>query len=184
MREKAFNFISKFESPWNFDFRFGYYMERNKALMDQLFALHRMRRRPGICQFVGLVTDQDTDLVKGYIVKLPAFRVMFHILNEIWFPYIASWERRERWCRDIVRAVAEVHAPGFTVGRLGCGVDSGVCIDEEDKAVLFRFQSFYQYASKVMLLAPPEHEHLAEEKVREIGGTITSTPQSDTSSSA
>lgn len=69
-RRKCF-YISGVESVWALDFRFG----PTKAEIDSssyyLRALHCLGGTPGICLFMGIVTDYEDGLVKGFLARAP-----------------------------------------------------------------------------------------------------------------
>ena len=47
-----------------------------------------------------------------------------------------SLARRQKWCRQIIEAVAETHSRGFVVGTLGHVLDGAVAVNGEDNAIL------------------------------------------------
>ncbi|KPM41891.1 hypothetical protein AK830_g4647 [Neonectria ditissima] len=174
-RQRSFFFVSRLQSQWVLDFRFGSSKSENARLLYQLQALHCLRGAPGICSFLGLVTDQDSSLVKGFLTEMPSKGVLFNIMarsakSNITIP----WEIRERWCRDIVQAVAQAHSGGFTVGKLGCTVGCGIVLGRDCKALLYHFQPFFDCQMTEPARIPPEFQ-----SVDLTGGSFTATPHTD-----
>lgn len=136
-----------------------------------------MRGKPGICCLVGLVVDDENTLVKGYLVKAPAAGFLVMAMRKASEAGVSMpWTRRERFCRSIVQAVAESHSCGYTVGSLGHLIDTGVVLDEEENALLFRFQQAYHFEASYTSLIPPKHHALMEGRAQ---GAIDATPESD-----
>lgn len=174
-RERSF-FVSRLPSHWTLDFRFGSERSLNDVLLYQLQALHCLRGAPGISPFLGLVTDQDTAQVKGFLCELPATGLLFKtVMAEATNSGVSiSWDRRERWCRDIIRAVAEAHSKGFLIGKLGWPMGSGIAVDGQDRAVLFHFQPVFFYQKHQRGRLPPECRNLDA-----ADGFFTATPTTD-----
>ncbi|KAH8672215.1 hypothetical protein BGZ61DRAFT_536867 [Ilyonectria robusta] len=175
-RERSFFFVSRLPSQWTLDFRFGSERSLNDVLLYQLQALHCLRGAPGMSPFLGLVTDQDTALVKGFLCELPATGLLFKtVMAEATNSGVPiSWDRRERWCRDIIRAVAEAHSKGFLIGKLGWPMGSGIAVDGQDRAVLFHFQPVFFYQKHQRGRLPPECKNLGA-----ADGFFTANPTTD-----
>jgi hypothetical protein len=143
--------------------------EANDPLLYQLKALQRLRGRPGICQLVGAVTGRDDGIMKGFLLtQMPSLS-----RRRAFIP----WERRERWCRGVVRAVAVAHAEGLLVGCLGGERFSGFCIDENDDFVVYSFRRFYMLSKHRTVMVAPEHQKAA--KSLGDNGILPSTPHTD-----
>ncbi|KAH7020494.1 hypothetical protein EDB80DRAFT_821519 [Ilyonectria destructans] len=172
----SFRFVSRLPSQWTLDFRFGSERSLNDVLLYQLQALHCLRGAPEISPFLGLVIDQETALVKGFLCELPATGLLFkNVMAEATNSGISvSWDRRERWCRDIIRAVAEAHSKGFLIGKLGWPLACGIAINRQDKAILFHFQPIFVYEKHQRGRLPPECRNLDA-----ADGIFTATPTTD-----
>lgn len=74
---------------------------------------------------------------------------------------ILSWERREKWCRQFVEAVAAVHRQGKVLGSLGIARQYGVGIDTDDNLILWKgfcTTVFYEGRNIDMAVVPPEYD--------------------------
>lgn len=158
-RRKCF-YLSGVESVWALDFRFGSTKAEIDASLYHLRALHCLGDTPGICAFMGVVADHEDSLVKGFLVKAPLKGPLFRqisLANRSNKPI--SWTRREKWCRQITRAVAQVHSKGYAVGRLATETQWPFALDEDDNAVLFWLTPTFS-TSRTRGTMPPEHRHL------------------------
>lgn len=178
-RRRNFWFISSNrESQWLLDFRFGSDQDTNEILLYRLNVLHSLQGKPGICPFVGVVLDQDTKVAKGFLAEAPAMGFLFReILSKIGNDEHIPWKRRERWCKNIVQALTEVHSKGYVVGELGDIHHSGICLDSNDCAVLYSFRPSLGIDTDCgQTVIPPEFGG-----ANKIGSIIsrTATPQSD-----
>lgn len=93
-----------------------------------------------------------------------------------------SWERREKWCRQLVEAVAAVHRQGKVVGFLGhwrtAWRTGGVGIDGDDNLILWRtFWTTFPYncCNIHMAAIPPEYHS----QLPTIGPRIPVVPETD-----
>lgn len=158
-RAKCF-YVSAVESVWALDFRFG----STKAEIDtsayHLKALHCLASIPGVCPLMGLVTDHEDGLVKGFLAKAPLKGPMFtQIALANGSGKAIPWARREKWCRQITKALAGVHSRGFAVGRLSTEHRWTIAIDEYDNAVIFWLTPSFT-ASSIQGTIPPEQRPL------------------------
>jgi hypothetical protein len=167
-------FISYFQSRWVLDFRFGSSKEQIDSVLYHLKVLQCLQGASRICPFIGIIPDQETGVINSFLVEMPAKGPLTGMM-ESGTPI--SMERRERWCKEITQAVAQVHSSGhgFVVGNLGGYFANGVAIDEEDSAVLFRFEKSFKYGTiNSTAVLPPE---CRPPKATE--GKINATPQTD-----
>jgi hypothetical protein len=173
-RRIARYFISYFQSRWVLDFRFGFSKEQIDSVLYHLQVLQCLRGASRISPFIGVVLDQETGVIKSFLAEMPAKGPLTRMM-ESGTPI--SMERRERWCKEITQAVAQVHSLGlgFVVGNLGGYFANGVAIDGEDSAVLFRFEKSFKYGTiNSTAVLPPE---CRPPKTPE--GKISATPQTD-----
>jgi hypothetical protein len=169
-------FIAYLQSRWVFEFRFGSDKPQIDSHLYILQVLHCLRGAPGINPFIGVVLDEDSGIINAFLCELPARGNLFHIMtnaNKSGQP--VTWERRWKWCRQIVQGVAEMHSKGFVVGSLGEAISCPVAIDADDNAVLYnRFQKTFAYENIQAGVLPPEHRQSAS-----IRGSITALPHTD-----
>ncbi|KAI1357284.1 hypothetical protein F5Y08DRAFT_179956 [Xylaria arbuscula] len=143
------------DSRWVCEFRFGSTKEHIDMLLYVLKVSLFLRGVPGISPLVGVVV-QETGTVSGFMTELPKKGHLFrHIGNG---KPRESWVRLEKWCIQIIQAVAEVHSKGLVVGSL---LDSPICaasVDGNDNAVLsLRFRTHLLNISVSIKKHPPEN---------------------------
>jgi hypothetical protein len=169
-------FISYLQPRWVFDYRFGSSREQIDSVLYHLQVLHCLRGSSRICPFIGVVIDEEAGVVKSFLAEMPAKGSLSGmILHNTDLGTPISLERRVRWCKEIIEAVAQVHEKGFVVGNLGDYFKNDIAIDGEDSAVLVRFEKSFKYDSiDCTGLLPPEY--LPKQA---IGGKISATPHTD-----
>ena len=138
--------------------------------------MHHLREAPGITPFLGVLVDEDSDIVRGYLCELPATGLLSEIMADATqSSHPVPWQRRERWCRQVVQAIAEMHSIEFVVGYLGETLDTGVGIDANDNAVLYgKFQTTIRLHNIPRGLLPPECRQSASS-----AGEVTASLESD-----
>ena len=176
--EQTHWFVSRFRDTWALDFRFGSNKADIEATLYHLRALHCLQGSPGICPFMGAITGDVDGLAKGFLAKMPSkgllFRLMDLAASETGSP--VSWLRRERWCKQLVQAVAQVHSKSMVVGILGKWDNPNIGIDEQDNAVLLRVQPSFIYGLNVLAgMLPPEFAAPS----MAVEGILPATPQTD-----
>ena len=129
------------------------------GLIYSIQVLCAMKGIPSFARSAGIVTNASGKCLKSLVMqkstKDSAF--MFDIiLKNRQIP----WTRREKWARQLVEALREVHSKGLVVGTLWMPGFS-IIIDDFDCVQLRRFKSKfttgYNYAD---LFCPPEFRHI------------------------
>lgn len=149
------DFIANLDSRWVFEFRFGSDKAQVNAHLYTLQVLHCLHGAPGINPFLGLVLDDESKIVKEFLAE---FSIGGNLLDLLARP--VEWERREKWCRQIVQSVTEIHSKGFVVGCLAAQLTGGIQIDDEDNVVLGCFQTTFAFDNAPERTLPPEYRHL------------------------
>ncbi|MCJ1285293.1 hypothetical protein MMC26_004633 [Xylographa opegraphella] len=100
-----------------------------EEFLYEINALSALRGAQNVIQFQGLVVDERHDLVKGLLIS---FAEQGPLVDMI-FDYKGSleWARRERWAKQIVRGLSEIHEAGFVQGDFTL---SNIVIDDHDRA--------------------------------------------------
>ncbi|KAI2619955.1 hypothetical protein GGR54DRAFT_630502 [Hypoxylon sp. NC1633] len=95
-------------------------------------ALNSLRSSQNVIKFYGVVVDDDDENVKGLLIdyaeKGALIDVIYDSQEEGGF---LPWSLRERWARQIVQGVSDVHEAGFVQGDLTL---SNIVIDSESNA--------------------------------------------------
>ncbi|KAI1408428.1 hypothetical protein F5Y13DRAFT_172413 [Hypoxylon sp. FL1857] len=169
------SFISFWDSRWVLDNRFEALPEQIDSKLYELQVLHSLRGVPRINPFIGAVLSQSSGIIKGFLSELPAKRQLLATIRRVSESgKLIEWKRCEKWCRQLVQGVAEVHGRGFLVGILGDEIKDGVGIDEQDNVVLYRFRPTFYYGNPGKESLPPEYHHSASAE-----GVLPALPQTD-----
>ncbi|KAI0482833.1 hypothetical protein GGR56DRAFT_670668 [Xylariaceae sp. FL0804] len=121
----------------------AYLRERcSSAHVDQIFyqlsILHRLKGSPGFHHFLGIVVNDKTGALCGFLSEVPAKGWLFLIMaRAIRTGVPVSLSRRLRWCRQIVEALSVLHDQGFVSGSLADFWRTGLAIDGRDRVVFF-----------------------------------------------
>jgi hypothetical protein len=78
-----------------------------EEFLYEINALHRLSGSDSVIQFGGVIIDNEERLLKGLLIsyaeKGALIDVIFENKNEL------SWRRRERWAKQIVQGLSEIH---------------------------------------------------------------------------
>ena len=130
------DFIAWLEGRWVLFLRFGSNRSRDESLYYLLRVLHCARDSPGINPLIGVAFGDTTGIIQGVVCDLPAQGMLAIVMAEATESHAPiSWERRVKWCRQIVAGTFAVRSNNLVVGNCG------VAINSNDDAVLYnRFQ--------------------------------------------
>ena len=84
-----------------------------------------------VVQLEGLVVDDSGDLVKGLLISYASNGALVDVLYEE--RDRMEWHRREKWAKQIVEGLSDIHEAGFVQGDFTL---SNIVIDEFDDAVI------------------------------------------------
>jgi hypothetical protein len=167
--------VSFLESRFVMDFRFGSPLEQINSAVYELQVLAALRGCRGINQLAGLVLDPETKVLTGFLSELPATPSISVFIREANNTNeFIGWERRGKWCWQLIEAVSEVHSKGLAIGLICKDQVHGVGIDWWDNITLFRFRSSFTHSTAMTAETPPEHRMIASE-----GESLRSLPQTD-----
>lgn len=95
----------------------------------EINALHQLKGSHSVIQFGGVVLDNKGEFVKGLLISFAEQGALIDVIfdGEGRIP----WRRRERWAKQIVQGLSEIHEAGFVQGDFTL---SNIVIDEEDNA--------------------------------------------------
>ena len=126
------------------------------SLLYSINVLHCVRGHLAFANLVGVVTNKKRTRLMSYLIDFPVSQ--FRIQEKMGDPGI-TWQRREKWARQLVVGVAEVHKKGYVVGTLLHS--RGPLIMEESDCVHFcRFRQTHLVGRKHGGYYPPEFGHL------------------------
>ncbi|KAI7490082.1 kinase-like protein [Hortaea werneckii] len=92
-------------------------------------ALDSLRGCESIIQLEGLVTNDSGDAVKGLLISYAPGGALVDILYD--YNGGLHWYRREKWAKQIVQGLSDIHESGFVQGDFTL---SNIVIDEYDNA--------------------------------------------------
>ncbi|OHW91458.1 serine threonine-protein kinase [Colletotrichum incanum] len=99
----------------------------------EINALNQLRYSRNIIRFYGVVVDDDDEHVKGLLISYAVHGALIDVIydnrqdSELGLP----WPIREKWARQIVQGLADIHESGFVQGDFTL---SNIVIDDEDNA--------------------------------------------------
>ncbi|KAL8949730.1 MAG: hypothetical protein Q9222_004191 [Ikaeria aurantiellina] len=98
----------------------------------EINALANLSGSKNVIQFQGLVIDEDNTVVKGLLISFAEQGALVDLLyDHKEGKEQLPWPRRERWAKQIVQGLADIHEAGFVQGDFTL---SNIVIDENDEA--------------------------------------------------
>lgn len=94
-------------------------------------ALHDLEGSESVIPFSGLIVDDDSRVVKGLLIPYAEQGALVDLLFDRKGTPSMSWGRRERWAKQIVRGLSEIHGGGFVQGDFTL---SNIVVDANDDA--------------------------------------------------
>ena len=128
-----------------------------RDLIDEVGKLSALRERSGIIQLVGLVFDSTGQQLKGYLCELPVvhnLRGFIGLANLLSRP--VPWSVRECWIKQIMEAMADVHAQKLLVGALNL---NRIHVRRDGNAVLDLTDCAHRHVPTGRDCIPPELSH-------------------------
>ncbi|PWY73555.1 hypothetical protein BO70DRAFT_373054 [Aspergillus heteromorphus CBS 117.55] len=95
----------------------------------EINALHALEGTPYVVRVEGIVVDDQEEVVKGLLIGFAEKGALVDILYEN--RGAISWERRERWAKQIVHGLCEIHEAGYVQGDFTL---SNIVVDANDDA--------------------------------------------------
>lgn len=91
-------------------------------------ALNALHGAPNVIQIGGLVVDESGQLIKGLLINYAEQGSLADLLGDT---HDVPWSRRQRWAKEIVAGLSELHESGYVQGDFTL---SNIVIDEADHA--------------------------------------------------
>ena len=95
----------------------------------EINALHQLSGSHSVIQFGGVVLDNKGEYVKGLLISFAEKGALIDVIYD--GEGQISWDRRERWAKQIVQGLSEIHEAGFVQGDFTL---SNIVIDDDDNA--------------------------------------------------
>lgn len=86
-----------------------------------------------VVQLEGLVTDDRGELVKGLLISYASRGPLVDMIYDLRGTSQLPWHRREKWAKQIVSGLADIHEAGYVQGDFTL---SNIVIDEDDNAII------------------------------------------------
>ncbi|PVH89984.1 hypothetical protein DL98DRAFT_647652 [Cadophora sp. DSE1049] len=104
--------------------------------------LHCLSGFQHIAKLAAVILDSKGRQLKGFLREIPARGWLFGIIaKSLADGQPVPWSRREKWAKQIVEAVSHIHSKGFVVGTLGELSGTPIAVDNEDRALLWKFRN-------------------------------------------
>jgi serine/threonine protein kinase len=95
----------------------------------EINALHQLSGSHSVIQFGGVVLDNKGEYVKGLLISFAEQGALIDVIYD--GEGMLPWRRRERWAKQIVQGLSEIHEAGFVQGDFTL---SNIVIDADDNA--------------------------------------------------
>ncbi len=100
-----------------------------EEFLYEINALHALCGSNSVIKFGGVIVDDEDKVVKGLIISFAEQGALVDLLYDL--KARLPWERRERWAKQIVQGLSEIHEGGFVQGDFTL---SNIVIDHNDDA--------------------------------------------------
>ncbi|KAI1470830.1 uncharacterized protein F4812DRAFT_456843 [Daldinia caldariorum] len=95
-------------------------------------ALNSLHFSRNVIEFYGVIVDDEDEMVKGLLINYAEKGALIDLIYDSQEDgRILPWSLREKWARQIVQGLSDVHEAGFVQGDLTL---SNIVIDYEDNA--------------------------------------------------
>ncbi|KAK3491661.1 hypothetical protein B0T13DRAFT_490342 [Neurospora crassa] len=170
----------------------------------EINALNRLRAAENVIEFYGIIVDDSGELVKGLLISFAEHGALIDIIYDYQLQGGLPWSTRERWARQIVGGLADIHEAGFVQGdftlsnivinnewnakiidinRRGCPVgweppEATPLIDSSQRISMYIGvkSDLYQLGMVLWALATQEDEPEAHGRPLRIGPEVTDVP--------
>lgn len=95
----------------------------------EIDALHALSGSQSVIGFEGIVMDDETRVIKGLLISYAEKGSLADLIYD--YRGNLPWEKRERWARQIVQGLNEIHEAGYVQGDFTL---SNIVVDEDDNA--------------------------------------------------
>lgn len=89
--------------------------EPSTELLYNIELLHCMRGAPGLANLVGIVVDVKRKYLKSYLIE---YSKACRRIDRMGQDPSISWNRRQKWAKQLVETVAGLHSKGFVAGMI------------------------------------------------------------------
>ena len=105
-----------------------------EEFLYEINALHALRHSSAVINFAGVVVDDTNLRITGLLLDFAAGGSLLEIICDARDNgELISWRRREKWARQIVQGLADIHEEGYVQGDFTL---SNIVTDGNDNAVI------------------------------------------------
>jgi len=102
-----------------------------EEFLYEINALCSLVDSKSVIKFEGIIVDEKNELIKGLLISYADQGALVDLIYDYKHTDQLGWERRERWARQIVEGLSEIHEAGFVQGDFTL---SNIVIDRYDNA--------------------------------------------------
>ncbi|OCL14209.1 kinase-like protein [Glonium stellatum] len=102
-----------------------------EEFLYEINALCSLRSSKSVIKFEGVIVDDKDELIKGLLISYADQGALVDLIYDWKNSDKLPWERRERWAKQIVQGLSEIHEAGFVQGDFTL---SNIVIDDKDDA--------------------------------------------------
>lgn len=102
-----------------------------EEFLYEINALCSLSESKSVIKFEGIIVDEKNELIKGLLISYAEQGALVDLIYDFKNSHQMAWERRERWARQIVEGLSEIHEAGFVQGDFTL---SNIVIDESNNA--------------------------------------------------
>ncbi|KAF2437729.1 hypothetical protein P171DRAFT_373159 [Karstenula rhodostoma CBS 690.94] len=102
-----------------------------EEFLYEINALCSLSDAKSVIKFEGVIVDEKSELIKGLLISYAEQGALVDLIYDYKNSEQMSWERRERWARQIVEGLSEIHEASFVQGDFTL---SNIVIDHDNNA--------------------------------------------------
>jgi serine/threonine protein kinase len=102
-----------------------------EEFLYEINALRSLEDSKSVIKFEGIIMDETSQLIKGLLISYAEQGALVDLIYDYKMTDRLPWDRRERWARQIVEGLSEIHEAGFVQGDFTL---SNIVIDQNDDA--------------------------------------------------
>ncbi|RMZ73425.1 kinase domain-containing [Pyrenophora seminiperda CCB06] len=102
-----------------------------EEFLYEINALVSLQESKSVIRFEGVIVDEQNELIKGLLISYAEQGALVDMIYDFKPTGQLYWGRRERWARQIIEGLSEIHEAGFVQGDFTL---SNIVIDNDDNA--------------------------------------------------
>ncbi|KAL1598612.1 hypothetical protein SLS60_007752 [Paraconiothyrium brasiliense] len=102
-----------------------------EEFLYEINALCSLSESKSVIKFEGIIVDEKSELIKGLLISYAEQGALVDLIYDFKNSEQLSWERREKWAKQIVQGLSEIHEASFVQGDFTL---SNIVIDHADNA--------------------------------------------------